>query len=149
MLEIIRTSSDNADFIEMVVLLDKDLQIRDGEDHAFYAQFNKMTKVTHAIVAYIEGKPAGTGALREYSSEKAEIKRMFVKPEYRRQGIAAQILSEVEIWAKELNYSTCILETGKNQPEAIAMYQKAGYIIIPNYGQYQTVENSVCMKKNI
>jgi ribosomal protein S18 acetylase RimI-like enzyme len=55
----------------------------------------------------------------------------------------------VESWAAELNYPECILETGKNQPEAIRLYKKAGYAIINNYGQYENVENSVCMKKTM
>jgi GNAT superfamily N-acetyltransferase len=78
-----------------------------------------------------------------------EIKRMFVLPEHRGKGIAGQILQQLEIWAAEGNNSTCILETGKKQPEAIALYKKAGYKIIPNYGQYENVENSVCMEKRI
>ena len=74
---------------------------------------------------------------------------MFVKPEYRGRGVAMLILKELESWAKELNFSTCILETGKKQIEAISLYKKAGYMQITSYGQYKNVENSVCMKKEI
>ena len=72
---------------------------------------------------------------------------MFVLPEYRGRGIASAVLSELEAWARELGYTRCILETGKKQPEAIRLYQKSGYTIIPNYGPYEQVENSVCMEK--
>ena len=147
MTDLIRTDSDNADFRELVALLDQDLQIRDGEEHSFYAQFNKIDKIQHVVVAYQNGRAAGCGAIKEYSKNAAEVKRMFVKPEWRGQGIAKKILSELEIWAAELNYSECILETGKKQPEAIGLYQKSGYQLIPNYGQYEGVENSVCMRK--
>ncbi|MNR27323.1 putative acetyltransferase [compost metagenome] len=74
---------------------------------------------------------------------------MFVHPDYRKQGIAAQILNELEKWATEIGFSDCVLETGKKQPEAIALYQKAGYKITPNYGQYIGVDNSVCMLKQL
>jgi putative acetyltransferase len=74
---------------------------------------------------------------------------MFVEPASRGKGIAQQVLAELELWAKELHYTACILETGKKQPEAVALYTKSGYTIIPNYGQYLNVENSVCMKKGI
>ena len=74
---------------------------------------------------------------------------MFVKPQFRNKGIAVKILNALESWAKKLNFSECILETGKKQPEAIRLYQKSGYTLITNYGQYVTVENSVCMKKSI
>ncbi len=52
-------------------------------------------------------------------------------------------------WASELGYTSCVLETGKRQPEAIALYTKNGYKIIPNYEQYEGVENSVCFRKII
>jgi putative acetyltransferase len=78
-----------------------------------------------------------------------EIKRMFVPPEGRKKGIATKILSKLENWARELSYARCILEAGKGQPEAIGFYKKNGYKVIPNYGQYAEVENSVCFEKKL
>ena len=68
-------------------------------------------------------------------------------PSYRARGVAKRILFELEDWARELNYGKCILETGKKQPEAINLYQSNKYKIIPNYGQYLGIENSVCFEK--
>ena len=149
MINLVRTNSDNSDFRELVALLDADLQIRDGDEHSFYAQFNKVDKIRHVVVAYEDGKAVGCGAIKEYTKGVAEIKRMFVRAERRGRGIAGKILAELETWAKGLKFSECILETGLKQPEAIALYQKSGYETIPNYGQYAGVENSVCMKKLI
>ena len=149
MVEIFRTVSNNSDFQFLVSLLDHFQQILDGEEHSFYAQFNKIDTLSEVLVAYIEGIPVASGALRSYNNSTVEIKRMFVKPEYRGRGIAMLILKELESWAKELNFSTCILETGKKQIEAISLYKKAGYMQITSYGQYKNVENSVCMKKEI
>ena len=149
MINLIRTNSDNSDFRELVALLDQDLQIRDGDEHSFYAQFNKIDKIRYVVVAYENETAVGCGAFKEYEPNVAEIKRMFVRPENRGRGIAGRILTELETWAKELNYSECILETGIKQPEAIRLYQKSGYETIPSYGQYLNVENSVCMKKSI
>jgi len=149
MINLVRTNSDNSDFRELVALLDADLQIRDGDEHSFYAQFNKVDKIRHVVVAYEDGKAVGCGAIKEYTKGVAEIKRMFVRAERRGRGIAGKILAELETWAKGLKFSECILETGLKQPEAIALYQKSGYETIPNYGQYSGVENSVCMKKLI
>jgi putative acetyltransferase len=78
-----------------------------------------------------------------------EIKRMFVNPELRGKGIATKVPIELENWVRELNFSKCILETGKRQPEAIRLYQKNGYEIIPNFGQYKNVGSSVCFEKII
>ena len=128
-------------------MLDRDLQIRDGVEHSFYAQFNKIDKIREVVVAYENETAVGCGAFKEYSAGAAEIKRMFVRPENRGRGIAGKILTELETWAKELNFSECVLETGLKQPEAVRLYQKSGYEVIPNYGQYVGVENSVCMKK--
>jgi GNAT superfamily N-acetyltransferase len=149
MTSFIRTDSSNKDFQALVVLLDADLSKRDGDEHAFYAQFNKIESLKHVIVCYTGDKPTGCGAFKQYDQRTVEIKRMFVLPGYRGQGMGLHILQELELWATELNYNTCILETGKKQPEAIGLYQKAGYCITENYGQYQNIENSVCMTKSI
>ncbi|QMU31225.1 GNAT family N-acetyltransferase [Adhaeribacter radiodurans] len=146
---LLRTDSDNPDFQKLVVLLDKDLAIRDGEEHAFYAQYNKINAIKHTVVAYKNNLAVGCGAIKPYTDQTTEVKRMFVLPEYRGQGIAGEILRELEQWAKELAFAECILETGKKQPEAIRLYQKSGYSLIPNYGQYVGVENSVCMLKKL
>lgn len=149
MLHIIRTDATNSDFIQLVSLLDKELAVRDGEDHAFYAQYNQVDAIRHAVVAYLNDSPVGCGAFKPYAPGMAEVKRMFVQPAVRSQGIASQVLSALEVWARELNYNELILETGQAQPEAIGLYIKSGYVVIPNYGQYEQVENSVCFKKVI
>jgi len=149
MINLLRTDSENADFRELVTLLDADLAIRDGAEHSFYAQFNKVDAIRHVVVAYEGGEAVGCGAIKEYEKGAAEIKRMFVRAERRGRGIAKSILSELEAWANELNFSQCILETGIKQPEAVALYRKSGYETIPNYGQYAGVENSICMNKLI
>ncbi len=147
MITLKRTSSDDLDFRELVVLLDQNLHEKDGDEHLFYAQFNKIDRIKEVVVAFIEDTAVGCGAFKVYDKTTVEIKRMFVKPDHRGQGIAQHILKELETWALESGYPVCILETGKRQPEAIRLYQKAGYTSIPNYGQYKNVENSVCMKK--
>ncbi|MBF4485095.1 GNAT family N-acetyltransferase [Flavobacterium sp. CSZ] len=144
-----RTNSDDIDFINLVVLLDKDLAIRDGEDHAFYNQFNKTDAIKHVIVFYENDIALGCGAFREKKEDTVEIKRMYVHPDHRKRGIASAVLAALEIWSKEVGYTYTILETGKNQPEAINLYQKLNYTIIPNYPPYENMDNSVCMKKTL
>lgn len=149
MLTLIRTQSTNPDFISLVQQLDQDLAERDGKEHVFYAQFNTLTAIQHVIVAYENEQPVACGAMKELDKNTTEIKRMFTVPTHRAKGIASQVLGELEIWAKEAGYTACRLETGKRQPEAIAVYQKNGYVQIPNYGQYAGIENSVCFEKKI
>lgn len=149
MIEVIRTDSSNQDFISLVHRLDEDLAVRDGAEHSFYAQYNSIRSIRHAVVAYAEGMPVSCGAFKEFSPVSAEVKRMYTLPEYRGKGIAVQILNELERWGKELNYTSFVLETGKKQPEAIRLYQKHGYLLIPNYGQYIGIENSLCFEKKL
>lgn len=147
-MKLIRTDSNNPDFVELVKQLDADLAIRDGDDHAFYDQFNKLDAIKHTVVAYNEANRAvGCGAIKQFETGTMEVKRMFVPLEERGKGIAGEILKELEIWAKELGNDKCILETGIKQPEAISLYKKSGYRFIDNYGQYAGVENSVCFAK--
>ncbi|KQM78250.1 GNAT family acetyltransferase [Pedobacter sp. Leaf216] len=146
-LTLVRTDSDNTDFKSLVALLDQDLAVRDGEDHTFYAQFNKIYAIKAVIVAYHHENPVGCGAIKPFSATEAEVKRMFVHPDYRKKGIAAKVLNGLESWAAELGFASCVLETGKKQPEAISLYQKSGYQVTPNYGQYVGIDNSVCMIK--
>lgn len=144
-----RTNSENSDFAALVKHLDSDLAIRDGEEHSFYAQYNKITNIKYALVAYEADRAVGCGAIKEFSTDTMEVKRMYVFPDCRGKGIAAQILSELETWAGEMGYRKCVLETGLKQPEAIRLYEKSGYVRIPNYGQYAGVENSVCFEKEV
>jgi GNAT superfamily N-acetyltransferase len=149
MLSTTRTSSDNPDFRELVRALDQDLALRDGADHSFYAQFNKIDHLQHTIVAYENETPVGCGAIKAFSADAMEVKRMFVPVGKRGQGVASAVLAALEKWAKELGYKKCVLETGKRQPEAIGLYKKNGYVLTSNYGQYIGVENSVCFEKTI
>ncbi len=146
---LVRTDSGNLHFIELVNHLDAELAKRDGDEHSFYAQYNKVDKINHVVVAYDNNKPVGCGAFKEYSTNSVEVKRMYTLPTNRGKGIATIVLMELEKWASELSYQKCILETGKRQPEAIDLYKKNGYKIIANYGQYAGVENSVCFEKDL
>lgn len=149
MITIIRTDSKNEDFRELIKHLDADLAIRDGSEHAFYAQFNKVDMIKHVVIAYDDKRPVGCGAIKKLSSDSMEVKRMYTSPESRGKGIASTVLTELEKWSAELSYQKCLLETGKKQPEAIALYFKSGYKIVDNYGQYAGVENSICFEKKI
>ena len=96
MIKLIRTDSDNKDFIHLVKQLDAELAILDGDEHAFYAQLNKTDKIKHVIVAYENEKPICCVAIREYSPTIMEVKRMYTLPENRGKGIATIVLNAIE-----------------------------------------------------
>ncbi|MFH4966144.1 GNAT family N-acetyltransferase [Gaetbulibacter sp. M235] len=147
MIHLVRTNSEDSDFINLVKDLDAFLKITDGDEHEFYNQYNNIDVIKHTVVAYFNGEPAGCGAFKMFEKDCVEIKRMFTNANFRGKGVASKILKELEVWAKELNYKSCILETGIRQTEAVAFYKKSNYTLIPNYGQYTNVSNSLCFKK--
>ena len=117
---------------------------------------SKKLHISHSVaismfpyfeIIFENDEAVACGAIKELDSKSMEVKRMFTLPEKRGKGLASKILNELETWAKELGYEKTVLETGKRQTEAVALYNKSGYKVIPNYGQYIGVENSVCMKK--
>ena len=149
MIEIKRTSSSEIDFQHLVSELDGELSTRNGETNEFFAQYNKIDQIKNVIIATIDDKPVGCGAMKAYDSDTMEIKRMFVPIEMRGKGIAVHILKNLEKWAKEMNYSKCILETGNKMLEAIRLYEKSNYKVVPNYGQYNGIEDSICFEKHL
>ena len=145
-----RTNSTNPDFRSLITQLDNELNERYGElMQSTYDQHNHIIDIDTAVIAYSNGQPAGCACFKKYDDTSAEIKRMFVKHTERRRGIAYKILSELELWAKERGFKDTILETGDKQHEAIALYQKLGYAITENYGQYSDLETSICMRKEL
>jgi len=144
-----RCSNTKSELLDLIKILNAELAIRDGKDHAFYDQYNGLEEIKHLLLVRIDGKAVACGALKELDSSNLEIKRMFVVAEKRNRGIASKVLHELEQWAIELGYHYCMLETGINQPEAIRLYEKNGYLRIPNYGQYQGVEASYCFQKSL
>ena len=144
-----RTDSTNVDFQQLIKLLDAHLAVTDEDEHDFYNQYNGLDEIKHVVVAYAGDTAVACGAVKHYDEQRVEIKRMFTSKDYRGQGIAVQVLDELEAWAVELGYSHCLLETGRRQPYAIRLYEKQGYRIVPNYGQYTGMVNSVCMEKEL
>lgn len=147
MVSIIRTASSREDFRELVQLLDLDLNTRYGSLQTMYNKYNNSESIETVVIAYVDQIPVGCGGFKPYDHATAEIKRMYVKPDYRGQGIARRILAELEMWAQERGFSTTILETGRKQAEAIRLYAQNGYRRVENYGPYQGLTNSVCFTK--
>ncbi len=147
MFELKRTNNQNPDFLYLIPLLDKDLRSRYQALQDVYDQHNVIVNVDTVVIAYTDGQAVGCGCFKQFSDSAVEIKRMYVKPEYRRKGISSAILNELETWALESDYSEAVLETGDRQDEAIALYKKQGYEIIPNYPPYEKIATSICMKK--
>lgn len=148
-IEIIKTNSENPDFIDLIASLDKSLWDCYPELETNYWGNNIIEFNPNVIVVYLENKAIACGCFKKYDKNTIELKRMFVSPEARGRGLAKKIIEELEIWAHELGFSFSVLETLYKQREAISLYQKVGYTIVDNYEPYVGLENSICMKKQI
>jgi GNAT superfamily N-acetyltransferase len=149
MMELKRTSSDNEDFRALVGELDKELWRIYEDRQAAYDQHNIIEDNRNVIVAYINDIPVGCGCFKKFDDRSVEIKRMYVKAEYRGQKIAASILAALEQWAGESDIPAIVLETGIKQLAAMHLYGKSGYIVTENYGPYKNMPESVCMLKQL
>jgi putative acetyltransferase len=144
-----KTNAQDLDFKTLIKSLDQDLAITDGEEHGFYNQFNGTDNINHVLVAYENSIALSCGAFKIMDSKVVEIKRMYTVPSYRGKGLAALVLKNLEEWASKEGFKCCVLETGTRQIAAIRLYEKCGYQIIENYGQYKGVINSCCFEKAI
>lgn len=147
-MEYIERDASREAFADLIACLDKELAVRYGEAQAAYQPHN-FVEHAEAIVAMEDNIPAGCGCLRQYDDSTVEIKRMYVRPEYRGRGVAREILRRLESRAAELGYLVAVLETGLAQPEAIRLYENSGYARIPNYGPYAGMPGSVCFQKSL
>ena len=142
-----RTTNADPDFKRLVSLLDRYLAGQNGDSHAFYAPNNKLDYIDTAVVAYLDGIPAGCGCFKKFDEDAVEIKRMYTTVTARGTGIAGNVLKELEEWAAGSGFKYAVLETGAKFNDALHLYKKWGYEVIDNYGPYAGVANSVCMRK--
>jgi GNAT superfamily N-acetyltransferase len=101
------------------------------------------------LVVRVDGATAGCAGLRRHDEDSAELKRMYVRPEHRRRGVARWLLGAVEDRARELGYRRLLLETGAAQPEAIALYEACGYRPVPGFGHYRCSPASRSFAKDL
>ena len=145
----LRTSADHPAFRALVGQLNAYLAPINGADHGFYDRHSQIDSLDYVLVAYRGAEPIACGALREMDARTVEIKRMFVPPTLRGQGLGSYLLQELERWAAELGYQRTVLETGNYMPDAMALYRKNGYREIERYPPYEAAERSVCFGKEL
>lgn len=145
------TNGSNQDFVALCHELDAYLNhiVGGEENRAQYIPYNSLDDIHVAFVVYDGDKAAGCAAFKRYDDETAEVKRVFIREVYRGRGISKELMELLEQTAKEQGYSGLILESGEILTEAMALYRKIGYKVIPNYGQYKDMPESVCMRKEL
>lgn len=151
MMKYVYTDGSNSDFITLCHKLDSFLnEIVGGEENrAEYIPYNMLDNIHDVIVIYDGDTPIGCAAFKKYDDIHAEVKRVFIKEEYRGRGISRCLMENLEKAAKDKGYKYFILESGEPLVSAMALYRKTGYTVIPNYGQYKDMPDSICMMKEL
>lgn len=150
-MEYIYTDGQNSDFAGLCILLDESLEKLAGHmiDRTQYRQYNTLEKIHDVVLVYDGAMPVACAGFRQYSQGVAEVKRVFVREEYRGRGISKAMMALIEEKALEKGFTALILETGAPLLTAISLYTNLGYQIIDNYGPYAHMTQSVCMRKNL
>lgn len=141
----------NSEFVALCKCLDQELDQMVGKviQREKYEKYNQLDRIYDVIIVYDQGKAIGSGGYRFYNDETVELKRIYLAPEYRSQGIGRELLQRLEARAKIQGYTYAILETGDLLKDAMRLYTKAGYEVIPNYGPYVDMSESICMSKKL
>jgi putative acetyltransferase len=139
----------NGDFIALVALLDTEFTAKNGELQKSYDGFNKLDGMRDFFVAYQEEIPVGIAAMKRHNQDAYEVKRVFVKKDYRGLGISKLLMKKLEEKAIKTHTRSLILETSATFTTARNLYRSLGYQDIENYGQYVGMSLSVCMRKEI
>lgn len=145
------TNGQDRDFIRLCHALDHYLNELVGgeENRSQYIPYNALDDIHDVLVAYDDTDPIGCASFKRYDHDSAEVKRVFVQSNYRGTGVGRQLLESLEQLARDKGYSYLILESGEPLVEAMHLYRSLGYQVIPNYGQYVNMAESVCMRKQI
>jgi putative acetyltransferase len=126
--------------------------IGDLDDHlnSLYPPEDNFTELPTAdafLIARIDDVAVGCGAVRFLDASTAEVKRMYVAPAARGNGVGRRLLEDLEAFARSRGAQRLVLETGPLQVEALALYERAGFITTPCWGEYAHGKNSLCFEK--
>lgn len=119
------------------------------ENRAEFIPFNASAEIPVVLLAYADGQPVACAGLKPYSKADAEVKRLWVEPAFRGRRIASALMEQIEEKARALGYRRVILQTRPIMPDAVALYTKRGYALIPNYPPYDKLPGAVCYAKSI
>ncbi len=117
------------------------------ENRRGFVPYNLSDLISDVLIVFSGDTAIGCGGLKQYSEEDAEIKRVWVEPEYRRQHLAMEIVKKLEEKAKTFGYKRVVLQTRPIMTDAVGLYTKLGYEQIENYPPYDKLEGAVCFAK--
>ena len=149
-IRVINTDKNNPDFVALVSLFDELLVDTYGADvMADFHPLNALDDIIHTVVVGCDNEPSACGGIKPFDDDTVEIKRIFVKPAFRRLGLGARVIQRLEELAVSGGFSRAVLETATDMAAAQALYLQCGYTRIKNYGPYENNPLSVCFEKHL
>lgn len=147
----VKTNGEDKDFVMLCGKLDDYLDEAAGEKvkRQKYVKYNQRDSIHDVFLVYRGNQPVACGAYKFYDEDTMELKRIYVDEDCREGGIGAELLRRLEADAKIAGYKYAILETGELLQASCRLYKKQGYTVIPNYGQYADMPESLCMQKKL
>jgi len=150
-IEILEAAADSADAVELIGELDEHLMAHPypaQSRHAFSVEKLLRERVVFFLTWY-EGRLAGCGGIKMFGTDYGEVKRMFVRPEFRGKGLAKAMLRHLADYARRNDACILRLETGIYEVEAIGLYEGFGFQRRPPFGEYFEDPMSIYFEKNI
>lgn len=142
------TDEKDERFLELVRELDNGYYRRIGDELSRYDEYNSLEK-PHVVILLIDSNTnVACASYRVMNDDNVEFKRVYVKPEYRRRGIASELLKELEKNAKQEGYNHSFIITGKNNLPAIGLYEKLNYHKIANIEGFEDDDTVISMRKD-
>lgn len=147
----VKTNGKDENFVKLCRKLDDQLNANVGEvtQKKQYDKFNGLEHIHDVFIVYEGDKAIGCGSYKAYDEESAELKRVFLDQCARGKGIAKELLRRLEADARINGFRYMVLETGAVLKDAIGLYTKSGYKVIPNYGPLTDLPQSICMRKKL
>jgi GNAT superfamily N-acetyltransferase len=148
--EWIQTDRENSDFTALCQMLNQELVLKlSGSVDPISSRADKTDDFEMVLLAKADHVPVACAALRPFSSDTAELKRMFVLPAWRNKGIGNTLLGKCEELARHHNYRFLVLETNILLPDARSLYEKNGYVKRASYGPFAILQETLCMQKSL
>jgi GNAT superfamily N-acetyltransferase len=154
-----RVTAEHPGFRALIMELDAELRQRYGQEQAAFDAFNGVAGIETALLVSDGSGWVGCACIRPIARDAGkyadvdpgavELKRMYVTPDRRGRGFAGELIRGLEAWARELGFERMILELGDRQPEALAMYTRAGFAPVPKFGPYVAMPISICLGKSL
>lgn len=147
----VKTNGKNRAFVELCDKLDDYLVQLVGKEkqQKEYDKYNQRDNIQDVLVIHKEKEPVGCGAYKFYDEDTVELKRIYIDDSMRGLGLGKELVRRLEADAKMAGFRYAVLETGNIMTSAVELYRKSGYKIIPNYGPYENMHESVCMRKKL